>query len=273
MRQTRALCALLLSLAGITSYAEYVFWGNFERECIKDVAQIEIRGSIIDAQPYQRALHEIKRRADGLFIIIESGGGLPGASENISREIQEVAREIPVVVFVENICASGAYLAACGAHRIVAPSLAQVGSIGAMTMVAKQSVSNFYEKCGNQDTGYESAVSGEVDYEVIGSSNEKIYEHPLSGSLSEEDRERILDRLDEIDHAFAHQVSRLRCIRHNRSQWNTGEIFLGTTALSLGLIDMIGGHSDALSTMMTLLQQQEHTRIVSGISIIPCDIA
>ena len=64
---------------------------------------------------------------------MECPGGASGTSQTIFDELKALKKENPkpVVVLVENICASGGYNIACAADYIIAPGSAIIGSIGA----------------------------------------------------------------------------------------------------------------------------------------------
>jgi protease-4 len=63
---------------------------------------------------------------------VDSPGGTPLASEIIRREVARTADQLPVVVSMANVAASGGYWIACDAQRIVANPGAVVGSIGVL---------------------------------------------------------------------------------------------------------------------------------------------
>ena len=80
-----------------------------------------------------RAIEENKR-IRALVIDIDSPGGSAGPSEYLFSSVRKVAKKKPVVAFVRGMGASGAYMVACGASKIVAVPMALVGSIGVISM-------------------------------------------------------------------------------------------------------------------------------------------
>lgn len=243
------------------------FWRYPHHNVTKNIACLEITDTIEDPSPYFATLHAIQHNADGLLLIIDSGGGNTGASETIFRELRTLSQYIPIVTVIKNICASGAYLLACGSSYIVSPQGAMVGSIGSLMAIEKNNVKSFQKKTSNKEGNQESVISGEVSYEIISDSNKKTITNPLSGELSDEDRESIQQQAREMSTLFADMVAQSRNLHHNRDAWATGEIFTGATALELGLIDEIGSYTDALVRLHTLMQTHEPKHIIQGLNI------
>ena len=68
-------------------------------------------------------------------LIVDSPGGSPVQSHLIYKRIRTHAAEkqIPVIVFVEDVCASGGYMIACAGDEIVVDPASIVGSIGVVS--------------------------------------------------------------------------------------------------------------------------------------------
>jgi len=224
---------------------------------------------ITDPTPYAATLHNISQQADALLIIMDSGGGSGGACEAVARELRSVGTTIPVVVYVKNICASGAYLIASASHMIIAPQLSHVGSIGALIGVDKESINSFQRKEKSEDEHEEIVVSGNVSHEIISSSDHKIATHPLSGELSEEEREAIQQETITLSRYFADHVAHARDIEDTRDLWATGDMFNGQYARELGLIDHIGSYTDALNTIYRMLKRADPDATITSLSLKP----
>src|SRR3990172_10067567 len=82
-----------------------------EQESTIDVGYLEITGTIEDSKEYVEQLEDFECNPSikGVLVKINSGGGVPGASEITFNTLSRVRRKKPVVVFVENFCCSGAY--------------------------------------------------------------------------------------------------------------------------------------------------------------------
>ena len=74
------------------------------------------------------------RRVRAVVLDIDSPGGSAAASEHLYMAARKLAERKPVVAFVRGVGASGAYMLACGATRIVALPGAVVGSIGVISL-------------------------------------------------------------------------------------------------------------------------------------------
>jgi len=97
------------------------------------IARLKIQGLITGDEETLRLLREIgSSRAEALILQIESPGGTTVGSERLYDEIRRVAAKKPVVAVVDTMAASGAYIAALGADRIVAYGNSLVGSIGVL---------------------------------------------------------------------------------------------------------------------------------------------
>src|SRR5207249_3005187 len=74
------------------------------------------------------------KRIKALVIDIDSPGGGAGASEYLYRAVARIARQKPVIAFVRGTGASGAYMVAAAATKIIAVPMAVIGSIGVISM-------------------------------------------------------------------------------------------------------------------------------------------
>jgi protease-4 len=82
------------------------------------------------------AIDEVLRDPDvsGMIVRIDSPGGEASASHTISRAIAQAERQVPVVISMGDVAASGGYLAAVGAKHIYASKNTLTGSIGVFSM-------------------------------------------------------------------------------------------------------------------------------------------
>ncbi|HEX8704852.1 MAG TPA: S49 family peptidase, partial [Myxococcaceae bacterium] len=90
------------------------------------------------------------KRAKAVLLYISSPGGSALASELILEAVQRVARKKPVIAFVDQVCASGGYMAALGAKEIWSTSHAVIGSIG--VFAGKFDASGLLERFGVHKT-------------------------------------------------------------------------------------------------------------------------
>ncbi len=69
---------------------------------------------------------------EGVLLWIDSPGGYVGPVRELYREVRKLSYSKPVVAYTGDMMASGAYFIACGADKIIADPLADVGSIGVL---------------------------------------------------------------------------------------------------------------------------------------------
>ncbi len=202
------------------------------------LARVKFRGTIRErsVEPYLRILRYVRDKSKfrGLLLDISSGGGEDIASTDLYLAVKRVAKVKPVVAAVGSMAASGAYMAALGAHRIYAYEESAVGSIGViMPHVAVQAL---LQKIG-------------IEVELLHQGRHKDAYQGLR-SLTPEEREKLL-KVGEVSYnSFVDVVARER--RRPRDQilaLATGEFWSGKQALALGLIDALGDREAALEDL------------------------
>lgn len=160
---------------------------------------------------------------------INSGGGYPVASRELMRAVQET--EKPVVAWIGEAGASGAYYAATGADRILADEGSLTGSIGVI-----MSLQHYYNL---------------FDWLGINTTTIKSGEFKDSGSpyrpMREEEREMFQSLIDDVHADFIADVAANRNLSLAFvSSIGDGRIYTGSRARQLGLIDGLGGFDDAV---------------------------
>jgi protease-4 len=97
------------------------------------IARIQITGLIRSDQERVEALDRLARsRVKAVIIHINSPGGTTAGSEELHRSLIALKGKKPMVVVVDGLAASGAYIAAIAADHIVAQETSLVGSIGVL---------------------------------------------------------------------------------------------------------------------------------------------
>lgn len=160
---------------------------------------------------------------DEVVVRIESPGGLVhGYGYAAAQLIRIRDAGIPLTVCVDQVAASGGYLMACTAHKILAAPFALVGSIGVVAQVP-----NFNRLLKKHDVDYKEYTAGDFKRTVS-----------LFGEITEKGEAKFKEQL-ELTHAlFKTFVSRYRPTL-NIDKVATGEFWYGETALSLNLIDEV----------------------------------
>ncbi|PIE17005.1 MAG: S49 family peptidase [Rhodobacterales bacterium] len=168
-----------------------------------------------------------KGRPKAVALLINSPGGSPVQSSLIAARIRRLAaeRNIPVLAFVEDVAASGGYWLATAADEIWADECSIVGSIGVISM----------------GFGFDKAMQQHgVERRVYTAGKSKSMLDPFQPEKPS-DVKRLKDLLEQMHQSFKAQVQKRRLGKLPEDQdLFTGEVWLGRTALELGLIDGIG---------------------------------
>ena len=175
------------------------------------------------------------KKSKNIAISINSPGGSPVQSHLIHDYIRQLAKknEKKVIVFAEDVAASGGYLIACAGDEIYANSSSIVGSIGVIS--ASFGFQDAIKKIGVQRRVY---TAGKNKSTLDPFKEEK-----------EEDIERIKRLQLELHSDFIEVVKKSRGSKLKDPEKNntfTGEFWSGTASMKLGLVDGIGNAEQIL---------------------------
>jgi signal peptide peptidase SppA len=168
------------------------------------------------------------KNAKAVALVINSPGGSPVQSRQIYLRIRQLAAEknLPVLVFVEDVAASGGYMIACAGDEIFCDPSSILGSIGVVG--GSFGFQDLIKKVGVERRLY---TAGE-------------HKAMLDPFLPEnpEDVARIKALQREIHAIFIALVKQSRGVRLKGADdvLFTGEYWAGETSVSLGLADAIG---------------------------------
>ncbi len=97
------------------------------------IARISVAGLIRGNQDRVEALDRLSRsRARAVIVHVDSPGGTTAGSEQLFDALRALQAKKPMVVVVDGLAASGAYIAAISADHIIAQDTSLVGSIGVL---------------------------------------------------------------------------------------------------------------------------------------------
>jgi len=97
------------------------------------IARIKIQGLIRDNQDRVDALDRLaKSRARAVIVHVDSPGGTTAGSQQLYDSLRALQAKKPIVVVVDGLAASGAYIAALSSDHIIARDTSLVGSIGVL---------------------------------------------------------------------------------------------------------------------------------------------
>ncbi len=169
----------------------------------------------------------------GILLKINSPGGTVGASQEIYDALLKckTKRQIPVVAQIGDIGASGAYYVALAADKIFANAGSLVGSIG--VVLGTINIKELAEKNGVSQQLYKGG-----EYKDILS----MWRNPSS-----EEERLLLNLVDNVHDQFKDDLVKSRQIStSDLKRVAEGQIFTGTLALDLNLIDQIATFQDAV---------------------------
>ncbi len=176
------------------------------------------------------AVMTMARPNDEVVLRLESGGGMVHAYGLAASQLLRLReRDIPLTVIVDRIAASGGYMMAAVANRIVAAPFAVVGSIG---VVAQMPNLNRWLKERNID--YELHTAGPYKRTLT-----------MLGENTPEARDKFQQELEETHELFKMFIARLRP-QINLEQIATGEHWYGEQAISKDLVDELSSSDDYL---------------------------
>jgi len=168
-------------------------------------------------------------------ISINSPGGSPVQSHLIYSYIRQLAdkKKIKVLIFAEDVAASGGYLISCAGDEIYANSSSIIGSIGVIS--ASFGFKELIKKMG-------------IERRIYTAGKNKSTLDPFMDE-NEEDVKRLKDIQLELHADFIKVVETSRGKKLKDPEKNnifTGEFWTGASALKLGLIDGIGNADQIL---------------------------
>ncbi len=165
---------------------------------------------------------------DEVLVCVESPGGVVNNYGLAASELVRVReKNIPLTVAVDKVAASGGYLMACTANKILCAPFGIVGSIGVVAQVP-----NFNRLLKKFDVDYKEYTAGDYKRTVS-----------LFGEITPKGEEKFLSQLEQTHQLFKTFVSRYRP-QLDVQKVGTGEYWFGEQCLELKLIDQIKTSDD-----------------------------
>lgn len=221
-------------------------WNSADMEDVvsgDSVAVIRMQGTIgaqneVDANDYVPLFDEVYANHETKAVLIEmnSPGGSPvhsGILHDVIMQYRAQYPDIPVVVAVEDMAASGGYYIASAADKIVVDKASLVGSIGVIS--GGFEASELIEKIG-------------VKRRLFTAGENKAFLDPFS-PMTEQAQQSWQAVLDETHQQFINAVKEGRGDRlQDDPQMFTGMVFTGAQAVRNGLADEFGYAQQLLNT-------------------------
>ncbi|MGL5698266.1 MAG: protease SohB [Kluyvera sp.] len=171
---------------------------------------------------------------DQVVVRLESPGGVVHGYGLAASQLQRIRdKQIPLTVAVDKVAASGGYMMACVANKIVAAPFAILGSIGVVAQIP-----NLNRFLKNKDIDVELHTAGQYKRTLT-----------LLGENTEEGRQKFREELNETHHLFKDFVKQMRPTL-DIEQVATGEHWYGLQAQEKGLVDEVGTSDELLLGLM-----------------------
>ena len=167
------------------------------------------------------AVLSMARDRDEVVVRLESHGGMVHAYGLASSQLQRVKEHgVGLTVCVDKVAASGGYMMACVANKILAAPFAILGSIGVIAQLP-----NFNRLLKKHDIDFELITAGEYKRTLT-----------MLGENTDKGREKFTEEIEDIHLLFKEFVSQHRP-ELDIERVATGESWFGQRALDRGLVD------------------------------------
>jgi len=213
------------------------------------VGIIAVEGPIIEADDILKDIRELKERDDVKAVIlrVDSPGGAVAASQEIFEAVKDISKKKPVIASMGTVAASGGYYVSCAAQKIFANAGTTTGSIGVRL---------------------EHVMIGElldwakIKHETLKSGKLKDM-MPIDKPISPEARKILQAVLDDIHEQFKKVVVDSRKLEKKFiDEIADGRIFTGKQALSLKLVDQLGGFTVAIEEAAKLAEIDGEPKLI-----------
>jgi protease-4 len=233
---------LLIVLAGSLVGKRTLSWGD-------RVGIVPLEGVIRNSQEISRQIDAYGKDSSvkAIVIRIDSPGGGVSASQEIHDAILAVRKKKKVVASMGAIAASGGYMVACAADRIVANPGTVTGSISAIMHFAN--AEELLKKIG-----LKSSVIKSGQFKDIGSPTRPMTEQEkaLIQSLIDDTYDQFLDIV----------VQGRRINKDDLRKLADGRLFTGRQAQKLGLVDELGDLNYAVRLAGTLSGMEGEPNVI-----------
>ena len=204
------------------------------------------------------ALLAIASPKDEVVVRLESGGGVVHGYGLAASQLQRIKdADLPLTICVDKVAASGGYMMACVADKIIAAPFAILGSVGVVAQIP-----NIHRLLDKNLVDVELHTAGKYKRTLT-----------MLGENTEEGREKFKQDLEDTHVLFKDFVSKSRPIIDIDSI-ATGEIWYGSQALENKLIDEVStsdsylvAHYDSADVISVKFQASKKLAEKLGLSI------
>jgi len=176
------------------------------------------------------ALLNIATPNDEVLLRLESAGGVVHGYGLAAAQLMRIrAKQIPLTIAIDKVAASGGYMMACVANKILSAPFAIIGSIGVVVQLP-----NFHRLLKEKNIDFELHTAGEFKRTIT-----------LFGENTQEGKDKLQHEIEDIHGLFKNLIHEYRQ-QINIDEVATGEHWLGQQALALKLVDEIKTSDDYL---------------------------
>ena len=160
---------------------------------------------------------------DEVLVRLESGGGMVTSYGLAASQLDRIRdKKVPLTICVDKVAASGGYMMACVADKVIAAPFAVLGSIGVVAQIP-----NFHRLLKEMNIDFEMLTAGKYKRTLT-----------LFGENTQEGRQKFIEDIERIHAQFKDYVSKRRP-KMNIDAVATGEIWSGQDTLDLNLADQL----------------------------------
>ncbi|MBZ9981005.1 MULTISPECIES: signal peptide peptidase SppA [unclassified Mesorhizobium] len=230
--------AIAIVALGVIAISAWFYRDDFGGSAVDHIAKVRIEGTITEDDELIERLEAIRKspKVKGVILAIDSPGGTTVGGESIYEEVRKLTADKPVAAEVGTLAASAGYMIASATDHIVARKTSIVGSIG--VLIQYPDVSGLMDKLG-------------VKLEEVKSSPLKASPSPFKPT-NEDERAMVRKLiLDSYDWFVGIVAERRKMTREQALALADGSIFTGRQGVANGLIDAVGGETEAIDWLVT----------------------
>jgi len=180
------------------------------------------------------AILDVATADDEVIVRLENHGGVVHEHGLAASQLARIRdHDIPLIICVDKVAASGGYLMACVATKIYAAPFAILGSIGVLAQIP-----NFNRMLDSHGVDFEQVTAGKYKRTVT-----------MFGENTDADRAKLKEELEDVHSLFKDAVAKYRPDM-DLEKIATGEHWYGTRALDFGLADEIRTSDELLSELV-----------------------
>lgn len=193
---------------------------------------------------------------DEIMVRLESGGGMVTSYGLAASQLDRIRdRKIPLTICVDKVAASGGYMMACVADKLVAAPFAVLGSIGVVAQIP-----NFHRLLKELNIDFEMLTAGKYKRTLT-----------IFGENTDEGRQKFIEDIERIHGQFKQYVSERRP-QLDIEQVATGEIWSGQDTLDMHLADQLATSDQYMidaceEREVLLLSYKERKKLMDRLSL------